>query len=100
VALTSPGVVTTAVDGTGTFTVVYPEDHALWVQVTLTAKATVSGTESSTSTTFVLADARHLPDDYEQLTAGIRQPVRRARLQYSALIRAGIVDSGREIARR
>ncbi|HWM66777.1 MAG TPA: Ig-like domain-containing protein [Steroidobacteraceae bacterium] len=54
VALTSPGVVTTAVDGTGTFTVVYPEDHALWVQVTLTAKATVSGTESSTSTTFVL----------------------------------------------
>jgi len=54
VALTSPGVVTTAADGTGTFTVVYPEDHALWVQVTLTAKATVAGTESSTSTTFVL----------------------------------------------
>lgn len=54
VAVASPGVVTTGSDGTSTFTVTYPEDHALWVQVTLTATASVSGTESSTSTTFVL----------------------------------------------
>jgi hypothetical protein len=54
VALASPGLVTTGADGTGTFQVIYPEDHANWVQVTLTATASVSGTESSTSTTFVL----------------------------------------------
>jgi hypothetical protein len=54
IAVVSPGVVTTASDGTSAFTVTYPEDHALWVQVTLTATATVAGTESSTSTTFVL----------------------------------------------
>jgi len=54
IALASPGVVTTGSDGTSTFQVIYPEDHANWVQVTLTANATVSGTESSNSTTFVL----------------------------------------------
>jgi hypothetical protein len=32
----------------------YPEDHALWVQVTLTASATVQGTESTQAATFVL----------------------------------------------
>jgi len=35
-------------------TVTYPEDHALWVQVLLTATATVSGTETSTTSTFWL----------------------------------------------
>jgi hypothetical protein len=54
IAVVSPGTVTLASDGTGAFTVTYPEDHALWVQVTLTATASVSGTESSTSTTFIL----------------------------------------------
>jgi hypothetical protein len=54
VAVASPGVVTTGSDGTTTFTITYPEDHANWVEVTLTATASVSGTESSTSTTFVL----------------------------------------------
>jgi hypothetical protein len=50
----NPGFVTTGTDGTGAFQVTYPEDHAQWVQVTLTAKATVAGTESSSSTTFIL----------------------------------------------
>jgi hypothetical protein len=54
IAVVSPGVVTTDSNGSSTFTVTYPEDHAFWVQVTLTATASVSGTESSTSTTFVL----------------------------------------------
>lgn len=54
VASVSPGSVTTDATGTGSFTVVYPQDHALWVQVLLTATATVSGTQSSTSTTFWL----------------------------------------------
>src|ERR1700722_6501238 len=54
VAVATPGSVTTAVDGSGTFLVEYPEDHALWVQATLTATATVQGTQSSTEATFVL----------------------------------------------
>lgn len=66
VAAVSPGTVTTApttitngtstttVNGSAALTVTYPEDHALWVQVLLTASTTVSGTESSTTSTFWL----------------------------------------------
>jgi hypothetical protein len=66
VAAVSPGTVTTApttvtsgsstitVDGSAALIISYPEDHALWVQVTLTATATVSGSQSSTSSTFWL----------------------------------------------
>jgi hypothetical protein len=71
IALAVPGVLTTAADGTGNFQVIYPEDHALWVQVTLTANATVQGTESSTSSTFVLpilgsylSDLKNTPPGY------------------------------------
>jgi hypothetical protein len=54
VAVATPGSVTTGADGSATFLVEYPEDHALWVQATLTATATVQGTQSSTTSTFVL----------------------------------------------
>jgi hypothetical protein len=54
VAVATPGSVITANDGSATFLVEYPEDHALWVQSTLTATATVQGTQSSTEATFVL----------------------------------------------
>ena len=66
VAAVSPGSVTTAatpitigsttttVNGSAALVVSYPEDHAEWVQVQLTATATVSGTESTTSSTFWL----------------------------------------------
>jgi hypothetical protein len=66
VAAVSPGTVTTAattitngsstttVNGSAALTVTYPEDHANWVQVVLTASATVSGTETSTTSTFWL----------------------------------------------
>jgi hypothetical protein len=54
VAVATPGTVTTAVDGSSDFLVEYPEDHALWVRTTLTATATVQGTQSSTEATFVL----------------------------------------------
>ena len=66
IAAVSPGTVTTAattitngsstttINGSAALTVTYPEDHALWVQVMLTAAATVSGTESSTTSTFWL----------------------------------------------
>jgi hypothetical protein len=54
VAATSLGTVVTANGGSANLNVVYPEDHALWVRVTLTAKATVQGTESLTSSSFWL----------------------------------------------
>jgi Invasin, domain 3/Bacterial Ig-like domain (group 1) len=46
--------VTTADGGVAAFTVTYPEDHANWVQVTLTATTTVQGTQAQTSMTFWL----------------------------------------------
>jgi len=68
VAVATPGLLTTSADGTSNFQVIYPEDHANWVQVTLTARATVQGTEGSTTSTFVLpalgdylADPKHSP---------------------------------------
>jgi hypothetical protein len=54
VAVATPGSVITANDGSATFLVEYPENHAFWVQATLTATATVQGTQSSTDATFVL----------------------------------------------
>jgi len=66
VAAVSPGTVTTAatsittgsstvtINGSAAMTLSYPEDHALWVQVKLTATATVQGTESSSSASFWL----------------------------------------------
>jgi hypothetical protein len=54
VAAVSPGTVTTDSTGTANINVTYPEDHAGWVHVLMTATATVSGTESSTSTQFWL----------------------------------------------
>lgn len=53
VTFTGPSLVTDS-NGNATFNVVYPEDHAGWIQVKLTASATVSGTESSTTTQFWL----------------------------------------------
>ena len=64
VAAASPGSVVTSATATGTlpagsatFQVVYPKDHAFWVTVELTATATVAGTQSSTSTQFLLEGA-------------------------------------------
>jgi len=54
VASVQPGTLTTDSNGQASFNVVYPEDHALWVQVKLTASATVQGTETSTSSVFWL----------------------------------------------
>jgi hypothetical protein len=72
VASASPGTVVTSATASGTlpagsatFQVVYPKDHAFWVTVKLTATATVSGTQSSTSTQFLLEGAAA---DYNQAT--------------------------------
>jgi hypothetical protein len=54
VATVSPSPVTTDNTGTANVTIYYPEDHALWVQVKLTATANVAGTQTSTSSVFWL----------------------------------------------
>jgi hypothetical protein len=54
VAAVSPGTLVTDSTGSGNINVTYPEDHADWVQVILTATATVNGTQSSTTSVFVL----------------------------------------------
>jgi Bacterial Ig-like domain (group 1) len=45
---------TTGADGTAGVSILYPQDHAAWVAVEVTASATVQGTQSSTSTKFWL----------------------------------------------
>ncbi len=49
--------VSSAVTGTGgsaNVNLIYPKDHAYWVQVALTATATVAGTQNSTTAEFIL----------------------------------------------
>jgi hypothetical protein len=55
VASVSPASGVTDNTGTVAIQVLYPQDHAEWVRVKLTATATVSGTQSSTSAAFRLA---------------------------------------------
>jgi hypothetical protein len=57
VAVVSPSSGTTDANGRLDVTVTYPKDHAYWVWETLIASTTVQGTESSTSSTFVLQGA-------------------------------------------
>jgi hypothetical protein len=54
VAVVSPGSVTTDSTGSASVNVTYPEDHALWVQVLLTASTSVTGTQASTTSKFWL----------------------------------------------
>lgn len=54
VATVSPGSVTTDSSGSAYVAVIYPEDHAEWVQVVLTATTSVTGTQASTTSTFWL----------------------------------------------
>ncbi len=74
VAAASPGTVVTttaasatadAPAGSATFNVVYPQDHAYWVQIALVATASVAGTESAASATFTLPG---LAADYSSAT--------------------------------
>ncbi|HEX7030845.1 MAG TPA: Ig-like domain-containing protein [Gammaproteobacteria bacterium] len=48
-ALVSPGTVTTDETGLAEFQLIYPQSFALWMDVILTAKASVAGTESQYS---------------------------------------------------
>jgi Bacterial Ig-like domain (group 1) len=57
VAVVSPSSGSTDSNGRLDVSITYPRDHAYWVKVTLVASTTVQGTESSTSSTFVLEGA-------------------------------------------
>lgn len=65
VASTDNSSVQTTTGGTASVNVIYPKDHANWVQVVLQATATVSGTQSTASATFILPGAT---DDYNSQT--------------------------------
>jgi len=54
VVSTDAGQATTGNGGTATVNLIYPKDHAYWVEVALTATATVSGTQNSTTANFIL----------------------------------------------
>ena len=51
----SPGLLTTDSSGRATFALQYGEQYALWVNVDLTAKSVVAGTESRTTQSFLLS---------------------------------------------
>lgn len=53
-AVASPGTQTTDSTGTALFNVIYPQSLANWVDVQLIATATVAGTETSSSVSFLL----------------------------------------------
>jgi hypothetical protein len=57
VASTDVSSAVTTTGGTATVNLIYPKDHAYWVQVALSATATVSGTQNSTTATFILPGA-------------------------------------------
>lgn len=54
VAATDVSSAATSTGGTAQVNLIYPKDHAFWVQVALTATATVQGTQNSTTATFWL----------------------------------------------
>ena len=57
IAVVSPSSGVTDSTGRLDVTITYPRDHAYWVMVSLIASTTVSGTQSSTSSPFVLQGA-------------------------------------------
>jgi hypothetical protein len=65
VVSTDVGSAVTANGGTASVNLIYPKDHAYWVVVKLTATATVSGNQSSTSASFLLPG---LSTDYTTAT--------------------------------
>jgi Bacterial Ig-like domain (group 1) len=57
IAVVSPSTGTTDANGRLDVKITYPRDHAYWVEVMLVASTIVQGTESSTSSTFMLEGA-------------------------------------------
>ncbi len=73
-AVVSPGSVVTAGNGSADFTVDYGQNYAHWVAIQLTAKATVQGTESSTSASFWLPMLATYIDDEKTSIPGEFSP--------------------------
>jgi|CXWL01.1.fsa_nt_gi hypothetical protein len=69
----TPGNVQT-VDGRATISLVYAESYAPWVELELTASATVSGTESKTNVTFIVSGASEDFTKEEIPPAGVVSP--------------------------
>jgi hypothetical protein len=57
IAVVSPSSGVTNAQGRLDVTITYPRDHSYWVEVALVASTTVQGTQSSTTSTFVLQGA-------------------------------------------
>ncbi|MFM2289337.1 MAG: hypothetical protein RL684_2480 [Pseudomonadota bacterium] len=57
VAVVAPSSASTNAAGRVDVTITYPRDHSYWVMVSLVAKTTVGGTESSATSTFLLVGA-------------------------------------------
>lgn len=72
VASVTPGTGLTNSAGTLLIKVVYPKDHAYYVKVRLVATATVQGTQSSTTTTFLLPGAA---DDFNSQSKAPPGPI-------------------------
>jgi hypothetical protein len=73
-ATVAPSSGTTDSKGTLLVQVIYPKEYAYWVDVHLTAKATVQGTQSSTSADFLLPGAS---DDFNTATKAPPGPTSR-----------------------
>jgi hypothetical protein len=74
VAVVTPGSVTTDSTGTANVTVTYPEDHAEWVQVLLTATSSVTGTQASTTSKFWLPILATYVTNIDQVPPGDTSP--------------------------
>lgn len=61
-----PSPIVTNSEGIAEFNVTYPQEYAYWAKVELTATATVAGTESSRSVSFILPGSA---DDFEDATS-------------------------------
>ena len=72
VALVTPNSVTTDASGVALISVLYPQEHAYWLEVTLEARAGVSGTETARATTFLLPG---LSNDFDQIDDAPPGPV-------------------------
>jgi hypothetical protein len=70
------GTATTDKNGFALFDVFYPQAYAYWLEVALTAKLTVQGTEFSETTVFVSRMARQRLHEPNQHSAGRGQSVR------------------------
>lgn len=74
IALVAPSSVTTNAQGVALIDVLYEQDKAYWLEVTLEARAAVQGTEFSRSTTFLLPGTTNDFNKEDTAPPGFRSP--------------------------